>query len=119
MTRLLAMLALLIAGLSTAGDHPATNQMPEPIHDLMETEGYPFAQKNLSLPPPNTNSLRTLKPVKEAQSIPLELPAKKAGWNLWDNSSIKQVNKNANSINGSGLTSLTQYEYDITYSFQF
>lgn len=113
------MLALLNTGLSIAGDYTETNQMPGQIHARMETEGYAIDQKTFSTAQPNLNSLRNLKPVKNARFMPLELPDKKAGWSLWNNSSIKHVARNADAINGSGLTSLSQYEYDITYSFQF
>lgn len=113
------MLALLNAGLSMAGDYTETNQMPEQIHALMETEGYAIDQQTLSVTPQNTNSLRNLKVVENGQFMLLELPAKKAGWSLWNNSSIKHLARNADTINGPGPTPLSQFEYDVTYSFHF
>jgi hypothetical protein len=89
MTRLLAMLALLNAGQSMAGDYTATNHMPEMIHNLMAAEGDGIDQTHFSLRPQNPNSLRNLKPVKYPQFIPLKLPTKNAGWTLWNNSSIR------------------------------
>jgi len=47
------------------------------------------------------------------------LPTKNAGWTLWNNSSIKHVDRNAGTINGSGPTSISAYELDINYSFHF
>jgi hypothetical protein len=119
MTRLLAMLALLNAGQSMAGDYTATNQMPEMIHNLMAAEGDGIDQTHFSLRPQNPNSLRNLKPVKYPQFIPLKLPTKNAGWTLWNNSSIKHVDRNADTINRSGPTSISAYELDINYSFHF
>jgi len=113
------MLALLNTGRSVAGDYTATNQMPEPIHALMDTKGDGVDQTYFSLRPQNLNSLRNLKPVKYPQFIPLKLPTKKAGWTLWNNSSIKHVDRNAGTINGSGPTSISAYELDINYSFHF
>ena len=113
------MLALLIAGQSMACDFTATNHMPEMIHNLMAAEGDGIDQTHFSLRPQNPNSLRNLKPVKYPQFIPLKLPTKNAGWTLWNNSSIKHVDRNAGTINGSGPTSISAYELDINYSFHF
>ena len=113
------MLALLNAGQSMAGDYTATNQMPEMIHNLMAAEGDGIDQTHFSLRPQNPNSLRNLKPVKYPQFIRLELPAKKAGWSLWNNSSIKHVDRNADAINRYGPMSISLYELDINYSIHF
>jgi hypothetical protein len=82
-------------------------------------EGDGIDQTHFSLRPQNPNSLRNLKPVKYPQFIPLKLPTKNAGWTLWNNSSIKHVDRNAGTINGSGPTSISAYELDINYSFHF
>ena len=113
------MLALLNTGQSIAGDYTATNQMPELIHNRMAAEGDGIDQTHFKIRPQNPNSLRNLKPVKYPQFIPLKLPTKKAGWSLWNNSSIKHVDRNAGTINGSGPTSISAYELDINYSFHF
>ena len=113
------MLALLNAGQSMAGDYTATNQMPELIRSLMDTEGDGIDHAHFSIRPRNTNSLRNLKPVKYPQFIPLGLPAKKAGWSLWNNSSIKHVDRNADAINRYGPMSISLYELDINYTFRF
>jgi hypothetical protein len=48
--RIIAVMALLNAGLSKAGDYIGTNNMPEQIHNLMDSEGYAFDQKHFSIP---------------------------------------------------------------------
>jgi hypothetical protein len=113
------MLALLNVGQLRADDYTATNQMPGLIHNLMDTEGDGVDQIFFSIRPQNTNSLRNLKPVKYPQFIPLELPTKKAGWSLWNNSRIRRLDRNAGAINKSNPMSLSQYELDINYSFHF
>ncbi len=119
MTWIMARLALLNAGLAIAGDYTETNQMPSQIHTRMETEGYAIDQKHLCIAPQTQNSLRNLKPVKHTQFMPWEFPAKKAGWSLWNNSSIKQVDRNPDALNKTAPLSLSQYELDINYSFRF
>lgn len=42
-------MALLNAGLSKAGDYTATNNVPEKIHNLMDSEDYAFDQKHFIL----------------------------------------------------------------------
>jgi len=119
MLRLLTIIALLNVGQSMADNYTATNQMPELIQNLMDTEGFTIDQTHFSIRPQNTNSLRLLKPVKYTQFVRLEVPAKKAGWSLWNNSSIKHVDRNADAINKSGPTSISEYELDINYTFHF
>jgi hypothetical protein len=122
---IITMLALLDAGLSRADDFIATNQMPKQIHRLMETEGYRINQASNAILLQTTNSLRDFGLIKNARLVPLEIPAKKAGWNFWDNTSIKYVGRNTDPISIlaptkiSPYTALSQYEYDITYSFDF
>jgi hypothetical protein len=123
---MIIVLALLNAGLAKADDYAATNRMPVPIHILMESEGYNIVVKtNLDLPAPDTNSIRYLQLVENPRLIPLKPPEKKTGWSFWNNTSIKYVGQNADPVSifaPSTLkpyTALSQYEYDITYSFDF
>ena len=74
---IIAVMAMLNAGLSKAGDYTATNNMPEQIHNLMDSEGYAFDQKHFSIPKQNTNSLRNLQFIERQRFIPFLLPAKK------------------------------------------
>ena len=113
-------MAMLNAGLSKAGDYTATNNMPEQIHNLMDSEGYAFDQKHFSIPKQNTNSLRNLQFIERQRFIPFELPAKKAAWSLWNNSNFKYVGRDTDQISVfAPYAALAQYEYDITYSFDF
>ena len=113
-------MALLNAGLSKAGDYSATNKMPEQIHNLMDSEGYVFDQKHLSPPKQNTNSLENVQFIKGQRFNPFILPAKKAGWNLWNNSNFKYVGRNTDQINlFAPYSALPLIEYDVTYSFDF
>jgi hypothetical protein len=118
--RIIAVMALLNAGLSKAGDYTGTNNMPKQIHNLMDSEGYAFDQKHCSIPNQNTNSLRDLRLIEGRRFIPFILPAKKASWNLWNNSNFKSVGRNTDQISiFAPHATLAQYEYDITYSFGF
>lgn len=114
------MMALLNAGLSKAGDYTGTNNMPAQIHHLMDSEGYAFDQKHFNIPNQNTNSLGDLQLIEGRRFIPFVLPAKKASWNLWNNSNFKSVGRNTDQISIlAPYATLAQYEYDITYSFGF
>jgi hypothetical protein len=99
--------------------------MPEPFQALMEKAGYAIVQTNLVSPAPGTNSLRHLPLIERNQFAPFDSPAKKAGWSLWNNTSIKHVSRNNDPVNLlapttlSPYTALSQFEYDITYSFNF
>ena len=113
-------MALLNAGLSKAGDYTSTNNMPEQIHNLMGSEGYAFNQKEFSLPKQNTNSLRNVQFIEGSRFIPFVLPAKKAGWSLWNNSDFKYVGRDTDQINlFAPYSALPLIEYDVTYSFDF
>jgi hypothetical protein len=113
-------MALLNAGLSKAGDYTATNNVPEQIHNLMDSQNYAFDQKHFSIPKHNTNSLRNVQFTKRQQFILLLLPTKKFGWSLWNNSNFKYVGRNTDQINlFAPYSALPQIEYDITYSFDF
>jgi len=90
--------------------------MPAAFHNLMDTEGAGMAPIAFRLRPQTTNLLRNLKPAQYTQFIPLERQTKKVGWRLWNNSSIKRVERNAGAPGSSDLTSLSQYEFDINYS---
>ena len=117
---IIAVMAMLNAGLSKAGDYTATNNMPEQIHNLMDSESYAFDQKHFSIPKQNTNSLRNLQFIERQRFIPFELPAKKAAWSLWNNSNFKYVGRDTDQISVfAPYAALAQYEYDITYLFDF
>jgi hypothetical protein len=123
--RIIALLALLNAGLLKAADFTETNRMPEPVHALMEKAGYAIVQTNLVSPAQDTNSLRYLPLIERNQFTPFETPATKAGWSFWNNTSIKHISRNTDPVNIfapatlSPYTALSQFEYDITYSFNF
>jgi hypothetical protein len=116
-----AVMALLNAGLSKAGNYTATNNMPEQIHNLMDSEGYTFDQKHFSNPKQNTNSLGNAHFIGRQQFIPFLLPAKKkASWSLWNNSNFKYVGRDTDQISVfAPYAALAKYEYDITYSIDF
>jgi len=117
---IIAVMTLLNAGLSKAGDYTATNNMSEQIHNLMDSEGYAFDQKHFSIPNQNTNSLRNVQFIKEQRFIPFVLPAKKASWSLWNNSDFKYVGRDTDQINlFAPYSALPLIEYDVTYSFDF
>jgi hypothetical protein len=113
-------MALLNAGISKAGNYTATNNMPEQIHNLMDSEGYTFDKKYFGFPKQNTNSLGNMHFIGRQQFIPFALPSKKAGWSLWNNSDFKYVGRDADQINlFAPYSALPLIEYDITYSFDF
>jgi hypothetical protein len=118
--RIIALMALLNAVLAKAGDYTGTNNMPEQIHNLMETEGYAFDQNHFGLQMQSTNLLGNLQFFERRQFIPFVLPAKKVHWSLWTNSKFKYVGRNTDQINLlSPSAALAQYEYDISYSWVF
>ena len=115
---MVAVLSHLGAGLSKASDVIETNAMPAHFRNLMETQGYTLKQSAFGLPTHNTNSQRNISWTERIQFTPFIISKKKAGWNLWNNSSFKRAGRTEAPIN---LISrpLTGYEYDITYSFGF
>jgi len=118
--KIIAVMALLNAGLSKAGDYLATNNMPEQIHNLMDSEGYAYDQKHFSLPKQNTNSLRNLQFIERQQFIPFVLPTRNTAWSVWNNSNFKYVGRDTDQINVfAPYAAFAQFEYDITYSFDF
>ena len=126
MTRIwrIALLALLVTRPAPAEDLTGTNQMPHPIHMLMEAAGYVVIQTNV--PMAVTNLLKPLPPIDPSRLRPLELPKpKKSGWSLWNNTNVKYVGKGPEPVNlfapttFSLYTTLSQFEYDVTYSFEF
>lgn len=122
---IIILLALASTGLLKAGGFIGTNNMPEPFHALMETEGYALVQTNLDLPAPGTNSLRNLPVIEQKRFVLIKPSTGKAGWTFWDNASVKYVGKNTDPINifqPSTLTpfaALSKFEYNINYSFNF
>ncbi len=118
------LLALLVTCPGLAYDLADTNQMPHPIHTLMESAGYVVVQTNV--PPAAPNVLKQLPPIEPSKLRPLELPKpKKSGWSFWKNSTIKYAGKGPEPLNVfaptsySLYTALSQFEYDVTYSFDF
>jgi hypothetical protein len=118
--RIIAVMALLNAGLLKAGDYTGTNNMPEQIHKLMDSEGYAFDQKHFSIPKQNKNLLKNVQFIEGQRFIPFVLAAKKAGWSLWNNSNFKYVGRGTDQISVfAPSAAISQYEYDITYAFNF
>ena len=114
------MMALLNTGPTKARDYTVTNEMPVQFHNLMDSQGYAFNQREFSLPEQNTNSLRNFQFIERQRFNPFSLPARKTGWSLWHNSSLKYVGRNYDQISVlSPYAALSLFEYDITYSFQF
>jgi len=118
--RIIVVLGLLNAGMAIAGDDGGTNSVPDHVRNLLDSAGYSVAQETVSLPSQDTHSLRNLHFIMRGPFMPLVVPAKKAGWNLWDNSSFKSVGREGSQISvlAPGAV-IAQYEYDITYSFVF
>lgn len=122
---IISLLALSSTGRLPAGDYTDTNQMPAPIHGLMETAGFALAQTNLDLPLAVTNSLRQLPLIEKDRLIRLEVPAQKMGWSLWTHANVKYVGKNIDPLNVFAPTTfslynaLSQFEYDVSYSVEF
>ena len=112
------MLSIPCAGRSTASDVAETNAMPAQIRNLMVTQGYAIKPSTNSLSTQNTNSQRNLQAGDRTQFAPFETPKKKNGWNLWDNSSIRHVGRTDAPMSPFSPP-LAQYEYDITYTFDF
>jgi len=124
--RLIAVLVLLPAGGMRADDMAATNQMPDSFHALMETAGYGVGQTLLDQPLPGTNDLKYLPPIDKSRLMTLRPPpGSKSGWSFWNNTNVKYVGRNNDPINFlapttlAPYTTLSKYEYDITYSFDF
>ena len=117
---IITVMALLNAALSKAGDYTGTNDMPPQIHNLMETEGYAFDQKNFGLQMQSTNSFGNFQSSKRQPFIPFVVPPPKAHWSLWTNSKFKYVGRNTDQISLlSPSAAIAQYEYDISYSWDF
>jgi len=117
--RIIAMLALLNAALSKAGDYTGTNNMPEQIHNLMKTEVYGFDQNYFGLKMQNTNPIGNFQFNERQQFIPFVVPPKKAHWSVWTNSKFKYVGRNTDQISFSPSAAIAQYEYAISYSWDF
>jgi diacylglycerol kinase family enzyme len=113
--RTVALIALLTVVRSNASEYAQTNSMPANVRSLMETEGYVFNQKLLYNSTPDTNSLRHYVVNKRQRFDLLELTSKKKGWSIWDNSSIKYLQRNTKTA----TLSFSQFEYDIYYPFNF
>ena len=118
--RIIAMLALLNAGLASADDGGGTSSRTEHVPNLLDSAGYSVAQKTVSLPRQDLHSLRNLHFTMRGPFGPLMVPVKKTGWSLWNNSSFKSVGREGDPINVlDPYAVLARYEYDITYSFAF
>ena len=118
--KMIAVMAFLHTGLAKAGDSIGTNNMPEQIRNLMDSEGYAFDRKTFVVPDQYTNSLRNLHFITRGPFALLVVPVKKAGWSLWKNSSFKRVGSEYDQISIlAPASALSQYEYDISYSFDF
>jgi hypothetical protein len=121
----ITLLIPLNASLAGVADYSATNQMPTPVHALMEQAGYGVVQSNVAIPAPDSNSLRQLPPIDQHRLRPLQRPVPKAGWNFWGNTGVKYIHRNRDLMNLLAPTPLTAYsalsqlEYDVTYSFDF
>jgi hypothetical protein len=115
---IVAVPALLSARLSTAGDVTETNAMPAHFRNLMETQGSTIKQSAFGLPTHNTNSQIVIALAERTQFTPIIISKKKAGWNLWNNFSIKRAGRTDAQINLFS-PALTQYECVVTYSFKF
>ena len=114
------MMALLSAAISKAVDYSGTNNIPEQIRNLMKTEGYGFDQNYFGLRMQNTNSLGNFQISERQQIMPFVVPTPKAHWSLWTNSKFKYVGRNTDQISLLSPTeALAQYEYDISYSWDF
>ena len=112
--RIIAVLALLHAGRANADVGGETNYVSGQVRNLLDSAGYSFAQKTVSLPRQDMHSLRNLEAIALGPFGPLTVPVKKNGWSLWHNSIFKSTG------NSPDETSVrTAYEYDITYSFAF
>jgi hypothetical protein len=123
--RIIALLSLLNAGRAGTGGLVDTNQMPLPLHDLMETAGHVLVQTNLVLAPPDTNSLRNLPPIPKSRLMVFQPITPKTPWSFWDSANVKYVGWNRDLLNSLApahlvsYTTLAQFEYDLAYSFDF
>jgi len=122
---IIALLALLNARLVGAAELAATNQMPSTVHDLMEQSGLANAQSNTDIAASDANSLRNLPPIKKKRLRPLERPVPKSGWSFWKSFGVKYVHHNHDPMSAlapaplTPYSALAQFEYDVTYSFDF
>ena len=118
--RIIALLALLNAGLANVGAGNATTNRMEHVRNLLDSASYSAAQLSAGLPGLGTNSLRNVSFIEPGPFAPLVVPPKKTGWSLWNNSGFKSLGRNYDQISLLEPGSiLSQYEYDITYSFEF
>ena len=118
--RIIAVIALLRAGLLKAEECTATNNLPPQIRERMDSAGYPFDQKHVCLPLPDRNSSRNVRFISRQRFPPFVLPAKKSGWSLWQNSNLIYVGRDTDQVDLLAPYSvLSQIEYDITYTFKF
>ncbi len=94
----------------------------------MEQSGLANAQSNTDIAASDANSLRNLPPIKKKRLRPLQKPVPKSGWsfwNLWKNVGVKYVHSNHDPMNAyapaplTPYSALAQFEYDLTYSFDF
>jgi hypothetical protein len=115
---IVAVPALLSAGLTKASDVTETNGMPVHFRNLMDVQGYAIKQSAFNLPKHDTNSPRNTQWVERTRFVPFEIPKKKEGWKLWNNSSIRHVGP-TDAEGNLFSRSLARYEYDITYTFEF
>ena len=121
----MAWLTLLNVGWVGADDFSATNHMPASVRVLMEKAGYGMVQTNTATVSSDPDSLRQLTPLKKSQLRPLERPIPKSGWSFWNGVGVKYVHHNHDPMNALAPASLTpysalsQFEYDVTYSFDF
>ena len=117
---IIALLALLDAGPVHAAADGATNCGSAQVRNLLDTAGYTQAQIIRRFAGQNTNSAASFHYFPRGPFAPLVVSAKKTGWNLWDNTSFKSVGREGNQISVLAPSALlAQYEYDITYSFEF
>ena len=120
---IIALFALMYAAALNAAIYSDTNRMPVQVHNLMNAEGYAIDPSNVRLHAQDTNSLKESLLIGDAPTLPLELRTNNAGWTLWNNFTIKHVDKTPASVNESVPPSLSptmsQFEYDIKCSFDF
>jgi hypothetical protein len=117
---IIALLALLDAGPVHAETDTATNCVSTQVRNLLDTTGYTQSQIIRRFAGQNTNSAASFHYFPRGPFAPLVVSAKKTGWNLWDNTSFKSVGREGNQISVLAPSALlAQYEYDITYSFEF
>ena len=119
------LMVLLNASLVRAVDFAATNQMPSPVHALMAQSSYAKVQTNADIVAADADSLRNLPPIKKSQLRPLQRAVPQSGWCFWKSFGIKHVQHNHDPMNAlapaplTPYSALAQFEYDVTYSFNF